>query len=65
MKVSTYTLVTLGVILASLAFYFQKYHPVLSSIPALIGAFLFIKAANRLHNDKKALKAQKNKSKIK
>lgn len=62
MKLSMYTLILLGVTLASLAFVFEKPVPWLASIFALTAAFIFIKAANRLRENKKHLKIQNNKT---
>ena len=63
MKVSTYTLVTVGILLASLAYYFQSTIPLLSSVIALFSAFLLIRAAKRIGKQKKELKALKNQTK--
>lgn len=63
MKVSTYTLITLGILMASLAYYFQSRIPLLSSVIAIAGALLLIKAAKRLGKEKKILKALKKKNK--
>ena len=62
MKISTYNLVTIGIILASLAYYFQSKNPLLSSVIALTGAFLLIKAAKRIGKNKKELKALRKKN---
>lgn len=58
MRISLYYLITIGIILASLAFYFQKTYPLIASILALTAAFLFIKGANALRSHKKSLKMQ-------
>lgn len=65
MRISLYYLVTFGVILASLAFYFQKSYPLLASILALAAAFLFIKGANRIREQKKNAKLQQKNNKNK
>jgi len=63
MKINTYSLITIGIVLASLAYHFQSTIPLLSSVFAIIGAFLLIKAAKRLSKDKKKLKALRLKNK--
>ena len=63
MKLSTYNLVTIGIVLASLAYYFQSKIPLLSSVFAIISAFLLIVAAKRLGKKKKELKALRKKNK--
>jgi len=62
MRISTYNLVTIAIILASLAYYFQSRNTLLSSVTALTGAFLFIIAANRIGKNKKKLKALRKKN---
>ena len=62
MKISTYNLVTIGIILASLAYYFQNRNPLLSSVIALTGAALLIIAAKRIGKNKKQLKALRKKN---
>lgn len=57
MKISTYNLVTIGIILASLAYYFQGRNQLLSSVIALTGAASLIIAAKRIGKNKKKLKA--------
>jgi hypothetical protein len=63
MKVSTYTLVTVGILLASLAYYFQPTIPLLASVIALFSAFLLIRAAKRIGKQKKELKALQKQNK--
>ena len=62
MKISTYNLVTIGIVLASLAYYFQNRNPLLSSVIALTGAALLIIAAKRIGKNKKQLKALRKKN---
>lgn len=63
MRLDTYALVTLGIILACLAYSLQKTVPWLASISALVSAFIFIKAANRLKRNKKQMKMEKGNNK--